>query len=346
MRGRQVESASGSRRYSLVVAGAAIVLGVGLLITPFVASLFSRTTAANHLTDTVRPAMTQQAIASGSTDLANVQTAYGQLANGLLPAMAAKAHETPAALIAQLRTTYPEIRAGMDNFDTAVANAHRILVLLGANRDRYVAADSLPVSGVPLTVAPWAYLGVGAGFVLLGVACLRRPEAGLAALIVVALAVAIVPLATSEPSKLSDTKALVHNLHQTLSPQAAATARAQYTTFDTMLTTFDTKALPAFAHQTHLSTTQVDAMLTTSAPLLAPGAPDVPRILKKFSGLTVALVSQVGNYDRTGKIPFDWMAWLLVVPGFVLAALAALALVSGRSQPESSTRKATEPASA
>ena len=307
----RVGSTVGSRRFVQVTAGAAILVGIGLIVTPFATSLFSRTTAANRLTDTVRPAMTQAALTAGNNDLVTVQKAYGQLGNGLLPAMAAANHETPAALIGQLQTNYPEIRAGMANFNTAVANAKRILVTLGANRANYDAADSLPVRGVPLTVSPWAFLGVGAVFVLLGVACLRRPEVVLPALIVVALAVAIVPLATREPSKLSDTRSLVHNLRGTLSPQAATTARTQYTTFDTMLVTFDTKALPAFAHQRHMTNTQVDAFLTAHAPLLAPDGTQVPRILHKFSGLTVALTSHIGDFRSTAKIPFKWLAWLL-----------------------------------
>ena len=160
-----------------IAAGASIAVGIGLILLPFVTSMFSRTTAADHLTGAVRPAMTRAAIAAGSDDLKSVVAAYGQLGNGLLPAMAAQLHESPDALVSQLRTNYPEIRAGMDNFNTAVANAQRILILLKTNRARYVAADSLPAPGVPLSAAPWAYLGVGVLLVVLGIGCLLRPRA-------------------------------------------------------------------------------------------------------------------------------------------------------------------------
>jgi hypothetical protein len=198
--------------------------------------------------------------------------------------------------------------------------------VLSANQANYDSADSLPVDGVPVTAAPWAYLGAGVVLVVVGVACLRRPRAGLVALLVLSLGLAIVPLATSQPSKLSDTRALVQNLRTTLSPQAAATARAQFTTFNTMLTTFNTKAIPAFARDTDQSQPQVVALVKREAPLLAPNGADVPRILDKFGGLTGALVSQVRNYHGTSELPLRSLAWLFVIPGLVLAVLAGLAL--------------------
>jgi hypothetical protein len=312
----------------------AMLVGIGLIVTPLVTSMFSRTTAANHLTDTVRPAMSQAAFASATTDLNSVVTAFHQLTDELVPALATQAHQSPTEFVGELQATYPQIKAGLANFNTAVANARRILAILTAQRANYDSADSLPVSGVPVTAAPWAYLAAGVVFFLLGLGCLlRRSAAALVALLVVALGIAIVPLATSQPSKLSDTKALVNSLRTTLSPQAAATARMQYTTFATMLAVFDTKTLPAFATATHQTDAQLAQTVTEKAPLLVPGQPDVQRILAKFGGLTVALVSQVNNYHRTEQLPLKWLAWLFVIPGFVLAALAGVALVSRRRAP-------------
>ena len=327
----QVGLEQGRRLLVRVAASGAIAAGIGLFVTPFATSMFSRTSAANHLTDTVRPAMNNAAFASATADLATVITAYGQLGNNLLPAMAARAHQPTATFVSQLRSTYPQIRAGMDNFDTAVANARRILAVLTANRANYAAADSLPMKGVPLTVAPWVYLGAGVLLVGTGLAIMGRPQAGLAALLVIALGIAIVPLATSEPNKLSDTKTLVHNLRTTLSPKAAATAREQFTTFNTMLATFNTNALPAFASAAKMTQTQVIALVGAEAPLLAPSGKDVPRILNKFGGLTLALVNQVGNYHRTSQLPFRLLGRLFVIPGFFLAALAGLTLVASGS---------------
>ena len=317
-----------NRRWTRITAGVAIAVGVGLAVVPFATSMFSRTSAANHLTTAVRPAMTRAALDAGGADLMTVQKAYGELGTGLLPAMATDLHETPAVLVQQLQTRYPEIRAGMSNFDTAVVNAQRILAVLNTNRARYAAADSLPVRHVRLTVAPWAFLAVGTIFVILGVVILFRPRIGLVALALTALAVAVVPLVLNVPSKLSDTRILVHSLRDTLSPQAAATARAQYTTFATMLNTFDTKALPEFAATTHKTNAELVAYVSAQAPTLA--APDVTRILTKFSGLTTALGAEVDNYRDTAKVPFRSLAWLFVVSGFFLAALAATALVAGR----------------
>jgi hypothetical protein len=319
-----------NQRWKQITAAVAIAVGIGLAIVPFATSMFSRTSAANHLTTAVRPAMTRSALAAGGADLMTVQKAYGELGTGLLPAMATDLHESPAVLVRQLQTRYPEIRAGITNFDTAVINAQRILAVLNTNRARYAAADSLPVRHVRLSSAPWAYLAVGALFVIFGVVSLFRPTAGLAALALTALAVGVIPLALNVPSKLSDTRTLVHSLRDTLSPQAAATARAQYTTFATMLDTFDTKALPEFAATTHKTNAQLVAYVTAHAPALAPGAPDVARILAKFSGLTTALDAEVDNYRATAKLPLQSLAWLFVVPGFVLAALAAAALVAVR----------------
>ena len=79
-----------------------------------------------------------------------------------------------------------------------------------------------------------------------------------------------------------------------------------------------------------MSDAQVNAFVAAHAPLLAAGAPDVPRILNKFGGLTDALVVQVKNYGRMSKLPFRRLALLFVIPGFVLALLAGVALVDQR----------------
>jgi hypothetical protein len=304
------------------------VIGAGLMATPLVTSLFDRTSAADRLASAVRPAMTATALDAGKTDLASVQKAYGELKDELIPSMAATVHVPSAQLVSDVQAQYPDVRAGMAGFDTAVVNAQRILDTLVANRQRYESADSIPMHGFPLTATPWTFVAVGAVFVLLGLLSLLRPIAGLAALLVVALGVAVVPLVAAVPGKMSDTNALVGALKGTLSRQAATTARAQYTTFATMVVEFDTKVLPQFAQQAHMSDAEVAGFVAQHAPLLASGAPDVPRILAKFSALTTALVAQVDNYGPTAEIPFAWLSWLLVIPGFLLAALAAVSLAT------------------
>src|SRR3954454_17177275 len=64
-----------ARTVTRVAGGAAIAIGIGLFLVPFVTSLFTRTTAADHLTSAVRPAMTRSAIAAGADDLHSVVTA-------------------------------------------------------------------------------------------------------------------------------------------------------------------------------------------------------------------------------------------------------------------------------
>ena len=91
-----------------------------------------------------------------------------------------------------------------------------------------------------------------------------------------------------------------------------------------MLTTFNTKALPAFASQAHMTDAQVNAFVAAHAPAFAPGAPDVPRILAKFSGLTTALVVQVRNYGKMSKLPLKALAFYFIVPGYLLACWPGL----------------------
>ena len=315
------------QRLTRVIAGAAILIGAGLVAVPFTASLFDRTSAASRLADTVRPAMTQAALDAGKSDLGKVQQAYGQFKDALLPSMAADLKEPPAQLLSEVAAQYPDVRAAVVDFDPAVANAQSILGILVDNRARFEAADSIPMRGFPLTATPWMFIGLGSALVLAGLAALRAPRPAMVAVLLIGLAVAILPLSTAMPGKTDDTATLVEALRQPLSPQGAATARAEFVRFNTMVTELDTQVLPGFARHMGMSDAQLATYVGQRAPLLAPGAPDVPRILAKFSGLTSALVAQVDNYGAAAQIPFRWLPWLFVVPGLLLALLAGWSLV-------------------
>ena len=99
-------------------------MGIGLAIVPFATSMFSRTSAANHLTTAVRPAMTRAALAAGGADLMTVQQAYAELGTGLLPAMATDLHDTlsPQAA-ATARAQYTTFATMLDTFDGCVPRA-------------------------------------------------------------------------------------------------------------------------------------------------------------------------------------------------------------------------------
>src|SRR4051812_49208658 len=99
------------RRIAAIVT---IVVGVGLVTMPFALSLFSRTRAADQMTDSVRPAMNKEFIAKVNAGFSEVMGGIDELKTKVYPAVAQRLGQTPAQYEAATASKYPSVAAGVE----------------------------------------------------------------------------------------------------------------------------------------------------------------------------------------------------------------------------------------
>ena len=330
------------RRVAAIIA---IVMGVGLIVTPIASSLFSRTKSAERLADDVRPAMTKKALAVAETDKNTVKAAIREF-NGPTFKLAAGAFGmTPAQFAGYLQKNFPNVAAGSRVLPVGVAHGEQILRVLDGNRGNFESADSYPLSGWSVRIGPWIFVALGLAFAVLGVIALRVPGRWpLAVLAVTGLVPVVFALAASLPSKASDTRDLSNNLKSTLSAQSANAAVFQVHTAERFVAQVNSGLLPALGKQLHMTPAQLNAFLAQKSPALSHALPQFTRILDEYDPLAVALVRDRPNYVATAKIKFVTLTWILIGASALVLLASGFALAAGARRGEPAPRAAPSPA--
>jgi len=324
-----------------VVAATAIILGAGMIVAPAALSLFSRASAAEHLTDDIRPAMTDTALARTRAEFDSGRAALTDFADHGIPRLATDLGQTPAQFRASIDARFPDVATGVQQLPAITATVDGAITLFDENRARFHSADAIPTSGLPYTVGPWMLIGFGILLVLLGLAvALRRGgRRTMAALALLGLFLAVMPVAVRFPQKASDGRQLVAALRTTLSRPTADQLRVWQTTVDKMTSQLQSGLLPAVAGQLHLSPQGMDDYLRRNVPALAAGLPALRATVTHMGTLVATVERNVPTYDKTRRIPFRALAWLFVIPGALVCVTAAVGLL-GSSTAGSGARRA------
>jgi hypothetical protein len=304
------------------VAAAAIVLGIALVVAPIATSLFSRSKSAQDLADGVRPAMTRQALAA---DRQGFQLIDGAITEFNGTARARFAHvlgDTPQQFSAYLDQTFPDVASGARELPRGyVPHADAVLTALERNRARYETADSFPVKDVSARVAPWIFIALGAGLIVIGLAMLRtRGRIAPVALLLLGLGPLVFTLAASLPHKASASSELVHALRPAFSRESTGRVPAEIATAQKFDVQLESGLVPALEKR-HM-------VMSRDAPALARALPQFKPILTNFAGLGTALRDDRHFFVDTSKIPIRTLVWLMLAICGVIIVGAVLALVA------------------
>lgn len=311
-----------------IAAVVAIVAGVGLIAVTLALSLFPRTAGAERVTDTFRPAMTEQGLAKVATDFGTVRDGGQQLLNGVVPTFRRKLGMSPAEFNAFLGKNFPAVAVAAPKLPGYNSYVGGYIKRLKANRDNFEAADSLPGAGLPITATPWLIVAVGALLVLAGAAGLRSTgQAGVLAILLLGVLMVAAPLVLSLPSKASDAKDIVVVGRDGLSQQKAALAKTGAREVDNAVREINGKLLPALAARLKTPPAALNRQLGSSFPATAKFLKAWPESLGAV-GFAIAANQQarVDDFAKANKIPFKALPWILIAPGILVALLGALAL--------------------
>ena len=322
------------RRFAAITA---IVLGAAMILAPAVFHLFSRTSAAERLTDDLRPALTDKALAQTRFEFDTQRAGLEEFIDRGIPRIAADLGQTPAQFRASIDGQFPAVATGIAQLPTIAPAVDGDISLFDANRAKFHSADAIPTTWLPYTVGPWMLIGFGALLVLLGLAVAlgRGGRGSVVALLVVGLFLTVAPLAVRFPQKASDGRQLVALLKSPLSKASADQVQAWQTTVENMTVELQDRLLPSTASRLGLSPAAMNAYLAQNVPALASALPQMQPVVQHMGTLVDTLEKDVTPFAKTSKIPFRGLTWLFFAPGVLSAFVAGVLLLGSGSRARS-----------
>jgi len=239
-------------------------------------------------------------------------------------------HITDRQFGAFVARDYPRVVAGVTGIPPLLAFVTPVAAQLEALHPQFAAVDSLPFLGLPLTSVPSILLAMGAALVALGIVVLTTRGRG--PLVVAAglgLALVVIPLALSYPSKASDATKVAAVGRVALSPKAAAGAQKANQLIDGMVTQVNTEMLPGLATRLHVSQTALEASIARDYPAVAKGLLAWSTIKPGAVELVRRQVASVRDAETLNGLDFTPLPWYVMSPGIALLIAGLAALLTG-----------------
>jgi hypothetical protein len=316
-----------------IVAIAAIAIGVGLLVVPVATHLWSRTDGAEVTFDTMRPLVSEEGIALAHENFGIVQAGGTQFLDEVKPATAKRFGVSATRLDAVLAEDYPAISKGGGAIPGYLQFVGPTIDSLDAGRDEFQAADDLPGLGLPITIVPWLFVGLGAGLLGAGaLALVTSRRWPIVAILALGLGAVVVPLALGIPGKARDARDIGDVARPGLSQQGADTAGEIVVVLDGLVAETDTRLIPDYAKRVGQPEPVVRAALARDFPAFARFLAQWPSISKGPTGAALAAKQKavVSDFADADETPVLELPWLVIVPGALLTLLAGAALARRR----------------
>lgn len=306
-----------------VAAALAVVIGITLISFTFAEHLFSRSSDAQTISDHYRPLMSAAGLADLSSGFDAVKAAGGELATKAAPRLQGELGLDDQAFAEYKRTTMP----GIAQFDAqapgVVSLVGPVIAQMQAERADYARASDIPVSWLPLSSAPWLFLGIGTLLLAVGASALFRPSPyATGALLIVGLGVALAPIVIGIPAKVDAAVRVTRIGRVGLAPATGQKAVGATELFDGMARDVQTKLEPAL--EQHMGT----GSFATIFPTLAHFSEEWVRTTSaKSHALSDSQVALGPTFANADSIPLRPIPWLFIVPGAALALVAGAALL-------------------
>ena len=313
-----------------VVATVAVVCGMGLIAVPFALSLFDRAPAGERVTNRFRDTLSPQGLHGLATNFQTMGALVDQFIHETSPALARRLHMTDRQFGSFVARDYPAVAAGVKEIPPLVAFVTPVAAQLEALHPQFAAVDSLPFLGLPLSTVPWILLAMGAALVVLGIVVLRpRGRGPLLVAAGLGMAMLVIPLALSYPSKASDATKVAAVGRVALSPKAAAGAQQANQLIDDMVTQVNTEMLPGLATRLRVSQSALEASIARDYPAVAKGLLAWRTIKPGAVELVRRQVASVPDAESLNGLDFTPLPWYIMGPGIALLIVGLVALLRG-----------------
>jgi len=300
---------------------AALVVGLGLIVAPFLFQMFERAPLGGEMIDEFEPYMTNEQVALFRGYLAEIDAANTEAAESLLPDLVTAGVVTDA----EIDTAYVSIVTLNEQWPTIDADMSDLIDRMEANLDNYAAVAALP----PFPMFPWFFVVPGAAIAITAAVALvrRRNSSGARpatwVLLGLGLAVAAAPVAFQMFERAPKGADMIDDFRPMMTRERVQDVQGYFVTLGAAEGQLRAQAVPAL----------IDAGgAAADHPAIAQWSSDWPAILTDFNPMVATMSDNVDNYDAVAALPpFNLFPWFFVVPGLLVAGLAAFALQAGRA---------------
>jgi hypothetical protein len=317
-----------------IAAVLAIVVGVGLVGFTIVEHVFSRSEDAQTIADHYRGLMSADGLRDLSRGFAAVQAAGGELGTKALPRLQQSLGMDDAQFAAYVSRVMPNIAQFDAQAPGIVKLVGPVIAQMRAERSDYARADQIPTGFLPLSSAPWLFVGIGILLIAVGAFARLRPGTlASAALALVGLGIFLVPLVLGIPGKVDAAVRVTAIGRVGLAPATAQKAVGATRLFDGMVDDVRTRLEPALAPilEPQSGAGEGHQEFARAFPTLATFADDWVRTTSaKSHALSDGQVALGATFANADRIPLEPIPWMFIVPGFVIAALAGATLLPSR----------------
>ena len=323
-----------SRSRSLPIIGALIV-GIGMVIAPFVFQMFSRAPLGGDMIDDFEPYMTVEQVERFRGYLEEIDAANTESIESLRVALVDSGaveesqYDTVLVSVVNLNDQWPSIDADMTD----------LIDRMEANLDNFEAVAALP----PFPMFPWFFvipgvmIAVVAGIALYGRRGGRhRGRAALWVLVGLGIAVAAAPVAFQMFDRAPKGAEMIDDFRPMMTRERVQAVQGYFVTLGAAEGQLRANALPLLVEA---------GGDPADFPAIAQWSADWPTILTDFNPMVATMSDNVDNYEAVDALPsFDLFPWFFVIPGVLVAGLALLALRRGATTNSEPSESPNEPA--
>ena len=309
------------------------VLGLGVVLALSAIAEFWVGLKAEHVSDLVRPEMTDSGLARHRADFALMRGVLVGLDQEVIPAIATGLNTTPARLRATIDANYPAVAKLLAEQGQIIPFAESSLANLERQQQRFENADSYPISSWPgysFAFVDFAFavviIGAGVELVVRG----RWRIATLSALIAVCALLIVLPLSLRAPAKTSDAQTVLDSLNPT--EAVVARTEASIATANAAAAELEQRLLPDLAKSLGVSRAEFDAAIARQSPATGTGLKELANALGRYNDRLAIRVGGAEDIRALKKLPIARLAWFDPAFGAVLLVIVGGAIVMLRRE--------------
>jgi hypothetical protein len=325
-----------SRRRKMPII-AALVVGLGMIVAPFVFQMFDRAPLGGDMIDDFEPYMTIEEVENFRGYLSEIDAANTESIESLRDALVrsgavdASQYDVVLASVANLNEQWPTVEADMTD----------LIDRMEANLDNYAAVAALP----PFPMFPWFFVIPGAMIaVVAGAALYQRRTPGhrarptLWVLFGLGLAVAAAPVAFQMFDRAPKGADMIEDFRPMMTRERVQSVQGYFVTLGAAEGQLRANALPLLVEA---------GGDPADYPAISRWSADWPTILTDFNPMVATMSDNVDNYEAVDALPsFDLFPWFFVIPGVLVAILAVVAMRKPATEEPDDADDASDPADA
>lgn len=300
---------------------AALIVGIGMIVAPFVFQMFDRAPLGGDMIEDFEPYMTVEEVEQFRGYLEEIDAANTESIESLRDALVesgaveASQYDVVLASVVNLNEQWPAVDADMTD----------LIDRMEANLDNYAAVAALP----PFPMFPWFFVIPGALIALTaGIALYQRrtpsnrARPALWVLFGLGLAVAAAPVAFQMFDRAPQGADMIDDFRPMMTRERVQAVQGYFVTLGAAEGQLRANALPLLVEA---------GGDPADLPAIAQWSADWPAILTDFNPMVATMSDNVDNYEAVDALPsFDLFPWFFVIPGALVAILAVVAMRSRR----------------